>query len=100
MATNTIKVKCAYADGTERTYSLVGVTTQDLNPTTLEAKINAYNSEWGLKIPTTAPKAEITGYEEYVRAMKEIFISSDGAELVSLVSATTVSEEEVLIFNG
>ena len=100
MATNTIKITARFADNTTRTFNLVGVPDQETNPDTIEAKLNAYNDAWGWQLSAGTPKANITGYEEYVGAMSSVFISTDGAALVSLVSAQVVSEEEVPIYNG
>lgn len=98
MATNTIKVTARFEDNTTRTYSFVGVPNQELNPANMEAKLNAYNDAWGWSLPSGAETATLTGYEDYVGAMSSVLISADGAPLVSLVSATFVSEEEVTIY--
>ena len=100
MATNTIKVTARFEDNTSRTYSLVGVPDQELNPTNMTAKLNAYNDAWNWSLPSGADIATLTGYEEYVGAMSSVLISAGGAPIVSLVSATFVSEEEVTIYNG
>ena len=100
MATNTIKITARFEDNTTRTFNLVGVPNQDINPDLIEAKLNAYNDAWGWQLPAGTPIANISGYEEYVGAMSSVFISTDGEPLVSLVSAQVVSEQEVPIYDG
>lgn len=101
MATvNTIKVTAKFADSSTRTYSLVGVPQQEMSPEAVRRKLNAYNDIWGLKLPDGAYKADVTDYEEYIAAMSSVFVSAEGAALVSLVSAQLVTEEEVTIYNG
>ena len=100
MATNTIKITARFEDNTTRTYSLAGVPDQELNPANMEAKLNAYNDAWKWSLPSGAAMATLTGYEDYVGAMSSVLISTGGASIVSLVSATFVSEEEVTIYNG
>lgn len=98
--TNTIKVTAKFADNSTRTFNLVGVPQQEMMPEVLEAKLNAYNDAWGWQLPDGAQKADISGYTEYVAAMSSVFVSSEGAALVSLVSGQMIVEEEVTIFNG
>ena len=100
MATNTIKVTARFADNSTRTFNLVGVPDQEIITANIERKLNAYNDAWGWQLPDGTPKADLTGYTEYVAAMSSVFISTNGAALVSLVSAQVVSEEEVPIYNG
>lgn len=101
MATNTIKVTVAYSDQSTKTYALPGVTLQDFNPAIVKAKINAYNVIWGCKLPDGTTVADVSGYETYIAAMRDILISADGEGIpVSIQSAQLVSEEEVTIYNG
>lgn len=100
MATNSIKYTMRFADKSTKTYDLVGVPNQEIIPDDIIAKMNAYNDAWGWAIPVEAEIATITGYEEYVGAMSSVFISANGAALVSLESAQVISEEEVTIYNG
>lgn len=97
---NTIKVTARYADRTTRTFSLNGVPNQELNPTSIEAKMNAYNDQWGWQLPAGAQIADVTGYEEYIGALSSILISTGGASVVSLESAQLINETEVPIYNG
>lgn len=100
MATNTIKVTARFSDNTNRTFTLTGVPNQEIIPHVIEEKLNAYNDIWGWQLPDDTEKADVTGYEEYIAAMSSVFISTNGAALVSLVSAQIISEEEVPIYNG
>ena len=99
MAT-TIKYTARFADNSTRTFTLQGVTIQDANPVTIKGRMNAYNEIWGWALPQDATKINVEGYEEYINAMRETFISTEGAEIVSLESAIVIDEEEVPIFNG
>lgn len=97
---NSIKYTARYDDHTTRIFTIPNVPSNELNPSTIESKMNAYNDAWGWQLPTLAPVADITGYEEYIAAMPQVFISTGGASLVSLESATIVIEEEQVIYSG
>ena len=100
MATNTIKVTARYADNSTKTFSLVGVPDQEMSPAVVEGKLNAYNDIWGYQLPDGTYKTNVEGFETYIAAMSSVFISTNGAAIVSLESAQLVTEEEVPIYNG
>lgn len=100
MATNTIKYVARYDDHSTRTFTIADVPNSEFVPEKVEAKMNAYNDIWGWQLPDGTSKESVTGYEDYIAAMPEVFISTGGASLVSLESATLIQETEEVIYSG
>ena len=97
---NTLKFLARYEDHATRTLSIPNVPDGELIPDDIIAKMNAYNDIWGWSLPAGTDIASVTAYEEYIAAMPQVFISTGGASLVSLESATVVSEVEEVIYSG
>lgn len=94
MSSNSLKVGMSFEDITSRTYTMSGLTEEELSPAVIKLKIQAVNKALGGD--SSVPEEAIT----YAQNMQKTFISNGGASMLRIVSAKTISEEEEVIYSG
>lgn len=88
------KAKLGYSDLSSKTYTLPVFQAEDIQPVQIMNRCKALNTALG------GGSSTIQAANEYAAAMKQTFVSSAGASITKIISCSTVSTLEEVIYSG